>query len=275
MRVMFMINHDFDYIPELAVRIFDRIGGDKKQRIPDAHILRVGDSSIALVTSRHPNAVVKIVKPGKRSFGLSVEEEFDLLRALKSTNQGPYITPMAFAYGTNPDFIVMEHLGKTLEKKPLRFDRAEEVGRGIGEFCATTWNELNKSIHLDLCLRNLTHAPDGRIGIIDIASVKQGGVENMFFKLLMAQPNLSPYLADEFTQRTGVNVDFAVVQQRMHAELTWQVPSMGTEEALRIQSDVASNLAEWRALKESGRLNSHRPQPRRAHSSTPAPKAGT
>ncbi|MER2520159.1 MAG: hypothetical protein ABTQ34_05665 [Bdellovibrionales bacterium] len=262
---------NFGYMHDLATRLLIWADGDKSQPFPEATILRIGPSSIALIPDADPDCVVKVVTLKRNPIpeGLQVEREFGILQKLYPAKDDLYVTPKPLAWGTDPSFIVMERLGPKFDMTKLNETDVENIGRSLGAFSADIWEKYG-SIHSDICIGNYTKEPNGKIGIIDIASViKEQHPENMLCVPLLQKPNISPYLADEFEKRSGVRIRIELATSMMQTRLAGFLAHHPPETAERIQNDVASNLEEWRALTESGRLSSHRPSPRARQRNAP------
>lgn len=266
---------DYSYLPELVTEVIHWSQNGSHTPFHSATILRNGSASLAFVPHANPECVVKAIKPGRVPRGLQVEAEFELMKKLYPAKDNLYVTPQPFAFGLNPNFIVMEKLGTPYVGGSLKETEIENIGRGWGAFSADIWMRLG-SVHKDICLGNYTRESDGKIGILDIASVqKVQRPEQMFHAVLLHSPNISPYVADEFERRTGISFDVLEVNSLVQNNLEMLLPNIPQSVVQDLQKEVSSKINEWKKMKESGRLNSHRPPPRRAHSSTPAPKAGT
>lgn len=266
---------DYSYLPELVTEVIDWSQNGLQTPFLSATILRNGPASLAFVPHANPECVVKAIKPNRMPRGLQVKEEYELMAALQQARSERFVTPEPLAFGIGPNFIAMRKLGGHFECKSMNDEMIERVGRAVGAFCAYTWEKFG-SVHNDICIGNYTKEPDGTIGIIDIASVeKVKAPDELFCVPLLQKPNINPYLAAEFEQSCGREISYAAIHAMMGVRLAKFLACHPQDVAQRIQSDVASNFEEWRMMIEAGRLNSDRPQLRKARGATPAPKAGS
>ncbi|QQR69421.1 MAG: hypothetical protein IPI58_01710 [Alphaproteobacteria bacterium] len=240
---------------------FLTLDAEHRDMFQDGRIVRVGPSSVVIIPEAQPEHIIKIIKPGHTPHGLSVAEEFKTLQRLQSLDGEYFVTPIPISWGASPDYIEMQRLGKGHGWDVTDPREIERIGRALGEFSALLF-EIHGSIHTDICNGNYTDAPNGKIGIIDIASVKETDIpENLFFTPLLSKPNISPHIAAEFQKRIGRPIDFELVQGIVMERLPKLLLSKEQESATNIKRRVDSNLQEWRDMRSDIRT-CHRPAKR-------------
>lgn len=213
---------------------------------PYGDFLRDGPCSITIAPPKK-NTVIKIIKPGHLPFGLDPQEEFTLLDKLQGLKGKLFVLPKQLSWGTNLDYLEMTKLGKTFGHIKTNPHDVKKAGLAIGEFSGLLFQK-HQSVHMDICPNNFTLEPDGKIGIIDIASIKQVNKPEVLFSVpLSYKQNIAPYIALNFEQQTGIALDFDLITK--YATSFYTAPSQA------IRKTIKSNLAEWRWLKEKGQLN--------------------
>ena len=252
-----------------AARLYEQflaIREPQRGVFPGGEIVRVGPSSIAIIPADHPDSIVKIIKPGHTPRGLSVAEEFETLQRLQKLDGELFVTPTPLSFGHTPDFLHMERLGNSFGFGAVPDSAVERIGRAVGDFSGLLFQK-HGAIHTDICNGNYTDEPNGKIGIIDIASVEKSDIpEKLFLTPLLYKPNISPYIADEFERRTGISIDFGLVQTLMAETLPTLLRSHRQPIADDIQNKVTSNLQEWADMRSAFEA-CHRPTKRPEHPS--------
>lgn len=218
-------------------------------------IVREGPASLAIIPDKNPSTIIKILKPNQFPFGMSLKEEFALLNKLQSLRGKQFIIPKPIAYGENPQYIKMSLVGESFGwEESCEASEVERIGRAVGEFAALLYMK-HRAIHLDISPGNITRASNGKIGIIDIASIVCGKPEDMFRTPLLNQKlNLSPYIADEFQLVSGIKIDFnrvLEINERMIPILIESHTTAGNASPETIKKIIAANsanISEWQEL---------------------------
>lgn len=213
------------------------------QLTAEIEVLRVGPASIAVATAE---TVTKIIKAGVNPRGVQPPEEFALLQALHRPDSDlPFVIPKPIDYGQN--FITMNRLAAPAGLAAVKANE-EKIGTAIGAFAAHIWQNHKGAIHDDLALGNFTLQPDGKVGMLDIASVvppRSGQPEEMFLTLLLVDANLCPYVATAFEQQTGTKIDLGIVKQMHDARLRPLLGDKTPAERAQILAVSDRNLIAW------------------------------
>ncbi len=221
-------------------------------------------SSVVLGDKKH---IVKIVSSHNPL--AAVEKEFEMLRLCKSLHGKAFTTPLPIAYGKNPNYLVMTRLEKPCGYIPDGWDYSK-VGRAIGEFAAELWTK-HGLIYNDIHPYNFTQERDHRVGILDLASITEPrtrlwfepdarrSLEEMFLSPMTCKPGLAPDMAEAFTARSGIPIDFAWAERLLYIVAGRMMGRRSPGECAETLRIMESNLQDWRA--------------RAAHSKTEAPSS--
>lgn len=261
------------YWSSLCNWVIDWDKNGKTGDFPDGGTLvRNGPTSIVFVPEKESNCIIKVVKPGLRPLGLSPQEEFGLLEKLQELKGEYFVTPTPLSWGNDPPYIAMEKLGTAVNEAIFSADpnEAKRIGTALGEFAGRLYLK-NGAIHTDLASNNYTFAPDGKIGIIDIASVEKTDVpEKMFQFPALNSPRLCAAMADKFdtivdeynkSRKDGKKVPHINIDMVEKLSLEWL-----SHNDPKFKSDYekayTSNLREWRNLRDEGdnEITCHRPR---------------
>lgn len=216
------------YWSEVAQEILSRQGGAQTEKMPKPDnawgpfcekvlalygkeeplpyiqkILLDGPSSIAFIPEENPGLVIKAVKKDRVPEGYMIREEFTLAQDLHLNMKGErYRTPIPVSFGSHPPYLAMYHLGTSfishLDDSFIAPSAIEKIGGALGEFAARLYAK-HGAIHGDLTPNNYTETPDGKIGIIDIASIKKTiQPEEMFLRPLLCPHNICPSMAEKY-----------------------------------------------------------------------------
>ncbi|MDD4616901.1 MAG: hypothetical protein PHW76_07320 [Alphaproteobacteria bacterium] len=226
---------------------------------PGGKVVRIGPESITIIPAENPGHIVKIIKPGSKPRGLSVEEEYEMAKALQATHGENFITPVPVSFGHDPDYFEMVRLeGIAPRRDETNADEICQIGTAVGEFQAALV-EKHGAIHKDIGNSNLLIC-DGKIAVLDMASIvpvsQAGFVEMMFIPTLAVTPNYSPHIAEEYEKRTGKPINFDILRALvLWAPAMFQNDAEDSEKAIK---NLNSNFAAWEEMRSSAQ-NCHRP----------------
>ncbi|HAU28892.1 MAG TPA: hypothetical protein DCW68_02125 [Rhodospirillaceae bacterium] len=216
-----------------------------KGDFPGGTVLREGPASFAFIPKDNPSCVVKLIKPGCKSHGLPVEEEYAMLQDLQELDGEKFVVPKPLGFGKDPDYLVMSReegdAGKTMTPEDVAL-----AGEALGEFAAKLYRS-HKAVHTDLfCSNFMAHRQDGRIAILDIASISRSkDPEAMFMVPLVYLYNLSPLIASSFERHGGGKLDFGKIRKFGQRALDMVERSKSPESFAKIKAVFEKNMAEW------------------------------
>ena len=218
-----------------------------------------GHSSFVFIPKEHPNCVIKIIKKGCKPYGVSPEEEYDLLKKLLELKGELFITPTPRSRGSDPVYIAMDRLGKVFGWGVSDPNEVKRIGLAVGEFAGLLFLK-HGSIHTDICLNNYTNGFDGKIGIIDIASIEKTDVpERMFLCPILDPFNICLAMADKFEEVTGRPIDSDLFEklskERMEKLFEGRPPNVVS----MIQGRHDANLEELVSHLRGKQKSCHRP----------------
>jgi len=225
--------------------------------------VRNGPASIAFVPEKDPSCIIIVIKPGLKPRGLLPQEEFSLLEKLQELKGEHFVTPTPHSCDNDPAYIAMGRLGQIVGWNFSAPNEVKKIGTAVGEFAGLLFL-AHGAIHTDICPSNYTNEPDGKIGIIDIASIEKDIPEKMFLTPLLDPFNICPAMAEKFEQVTGRPIDFDVVEKLSKERLGPLLKSKTPEEAEMIKGRHDANLEEWRNLRSrnSEEITCYRPGPK-------------
>jgi len=222
--------------------------GIKNHFPKEAVLIRNGPSSLAFCPSEQEDVIVKVIRPGRNPRGAKPMGEYDLLKKVQELKGAFFISPKPLTSSNN--YIVMERLKGRIDVEIPTPEDAARIGTGLGEFAGILF-KTHGVIHFDLCWNNYTKESDGKIGILDIASIDKEDIpEKMFLTLLLdpGSPHICLALADKFKEITGrpLDLEFAIglSEKRMPVLLAEQSKS----DATRLKARHNKNIGELKTL---------------------------
>jgi RIO-like serine/threonine protein kinase len=183
-----------------------------------------------------------------------VKEEYETLERFKDLEGELFVTPKPLDWGPKPldgepylekekipDYIVMTRLGE----RPQNEEDCYRASVAMGEFAGKIW-KMGGFVYADFHAGNVTLEPDGKIGIIDVASfIKTDFPEAMFWCPMLQKEISCPAIAAKFTEETGIQIDFGRIDKMVEEKLPIFLKTCPSPEIEKnYRENVESNLRE-------------------------------
>jgi serine/threonine protein kinase len=188
--------------------------------------------------------VMKIQRPGQSERWL--QNEIENMQRLETLGINSVDFPRLLCPSVDGDWLLMSRMGPALcshwvkNNHKLSAGETQALGEQVGGFIAELYLKSGGCIHRDLHFANMTHQPNGRLGIIDFDDFGKGDPHEAFIKLMPQSPNIVPAAAAAFTRITGIAIAPRTVADLALATLQ---KNGAPETALNL---VQANLAEWK-----------------------------
>lgn len=216
-----------------------------------AEIIRETRNSIVVVPAAAPDTVLKIIKPTGDPNGHRPVDECEVMSRVKRFNTDAVVTPDPLACGRNPEHVYMTRIGNPVSWATNSVEENHRIGLKVGNFAAILYDEMG-AIHDDLAPGNHRQFPDGRIGIIDIASIvpSRRPVE-MLMTAIFAPPGYATGVAEGFMAASTAKLDLFWFEATLVAKIPRIMYSLSPKRKATSMARVQAGMAHWRQWTES------------------------